>query len=356
MQELFLNSWLNSWRTLNRRYREVRMVARGLLDADHPILVQIVPMRRCNLACAYCNEYDKTSDPVPLDVMLRRIDRLGELRTEIVTISGGEPLMHPDLDAIIRRIRERDMLAGLITNGFYLGPDRIKRLNAAGLEYLQISIDNVQPDEVSQKSLKTLDKKLQHLAEHAEFHVNINSVVGAGMPNPEDALTIARRAQALGFSTTVGIIHDETGALRPLSPREVAIYDECVRLGEGLYSRINDFQRNLIEGKPNDWQCRAGARYLYVCEDGLVHYCSQQRGAPAKPLLEYTVEDIRREFVTPKDCAPFCTIGCVHRASTLDRYRPTSLLAKRPAPSPSSATMPPPHATPKPTTHLPVMQ
>src|SRR6059058_4104598 len=127
---------------LQRTIREVRMVARGLIDTAHPILAQIVPMRRCNLACTYCNEYDKTSDPVPLPTMLRRIDRLGELRTGIVTISGGEPMMHPDLDAIIRRTRDRGMLAGLITNGFYLGPERIERLNESGLEYLQISIDN----------------------------------------------------------------------------------------------------------------------------------------------------------------------------------------------------------------------
>ena len=150
---------------VTRTVRELRMVTWGLLDTAHPILAQIVPMRRCNLACTYCNEYDKTSDPVPLATMLRRIDRLGELRTGIVTISGGEPMMHPDLDAIIRRIRDRGMLAGLITNGFYLGPERIERLNEAGLEYLQICIDNVAPDEVSQKSLKTLDKKLQHLAD-----------------------------------------------------------------------------------------------------------------------------------------------------------------------------------------------
>ena len=176
---------------ITRTARELRMVTWGLLDTGHPILAQIVPMRRCNLACAYCNEYDKTSDPVPLATMLRRIDRLGELRTGIVTLSGGEPMMHPELDDIIRRTRDRGMLAGLITNGFYLGPERIERLNDAGLEYLQISIDNVMPDEVSQKSLKTLDKKLEHLAAHARFHVNINSVVGAGMKNPEDALTIA---------------------------------------------------------------------------------------------------------------------------------------------------------------------
>ena len=136
-----------------RRYRESKMVVRSVLDRYHPILVQIVPMRRCNLACTYCNEYDKTSDPVPLPTMLARIDHLATLGSSIVTVSGGEPMMHPDLDAIITRIRERDMLAGVITNGFYLGPERIEKLNAAGLEYLQISIDNVKPDDVSKKSL-----------------------------------------------------------------------------------------------------------------------------------------------------------------------------------------------------------
>jgi MoaA/NifB/PqqE/SkfB family radical SAM enzyme len=313
-----------------RTFRELRMVTWGLLDTAHPILAQIVPMRRCNLACAYCNEYDKTSDPVPLPAMLRRIDRLAELRTSIVTISGGEPMMHPELDAIIRRVRDRGMLAGLITNGFYLGPERIQRLNDAGLEHLQISIDNVTPDEISQKSLKTLDKKLQHLAEHARFHVNINSVVGAGMKNPEDALTIARRAAALGFSTSVGILHDKSGQLSPLSERETAIYDEVVRLGQGLYTRINDFQKNLIEGRPNAWQCRAGSRYLYICEEGLVHYCSQQRGFPAIPLDQYTSEDIRREYHTPKACAPYCTIGCVHRASEIDNKYRQPLINLRP--------------------------
>ena len=95
---------------------------------------------------------------------------------------------------MIRRIRSNGMIAGLITNGYFLVADRIRRLNRAGLEWLQISIDNVNPDEVSKKSLKVLDKKLQLLAEHAEFHVNINSVVGGGISNPQDALTIGKRA------------------------------------------------------------------------------------------------------------------------------------------------------------------
>lgn len=319
-----------------RTYRETRMVMRGLLDTAHPLLVQIVPIRRCNLACAYCNEYDDRSPPVPLGEMLRRIDRLAELRCAIVTLSGGEPMLHPDLDAIIRRIRERGMLAGLITNGFCLGPSRIARLNAAGLEYLQISIDNVEPDEASKKSLRTLRPKLEHLAAHARFHVNINSVVGAGMLRPEDPLTITREARALGFSTSVGILHDERGKLRALAPREREVYDEVARAGQGLYTRINDFQRRLVQGQPNDWKCRAGARYLYVCEDGLVHYCSQQRGRPGRSLFEYGPSDLERELRSDKPCAPYCTIGCVHRASALDRYR----APQRPPAAPLSRHLP----------------
>jgi MoaA/NifB/PqqE/SkfB family radical SAM enzyme len=78
----------------NRRWREARMFARAMASADHPILAQIIPIRRCNLACTYCNEFDKDSPPVPTSEMLRRIDKLGALGTSIVTFSGGEPTLH----------------------------------------------------------------------------------------------------------------------------------------------------------------------------------------------------------------------------------------------------------------------
>jgi MoaA/NifB/PqqE/SkfB family radical SAM enzyme len=96
------------------------MFVRAMQSATHPILAQIVPIRRCNLDCAYCNEYDKTSMPVALETMVRRIDRLADLGTTIITLSGGEPTLHPDLDAIIRRIRKRGAIATLITNGLLL--------------------------------------------------------------------------------------------------------------------------------------------------------------------------------------------------------------------------------------------
>jgi MoaA/NifB/PqqE/SkfB family radical SAM enzyme len=284
-------------------------------------MAHIIPIRRCNLSCTYCNEYDDFSKPVPTEVMIGRINKLADLGTSILTISGGEPLLHPDLDEIIAAMRRRGVMAGMITNGYLLTAERVERLNRAGLDHLQISIDNVKPDDVSKKSLKVLDKKLQILAGHADFHVNINSVVGGGIHNPEDALVVGRRAIELGFSATVGIIHDGGGQLRPLGERERGVYHEMKALENRHFARLNFFQDAIALGQPNDWRCRAGARYMYICEDGLVHYCSQQRGYPAKPLAEYTVEDIRREYLSEKPCAPYCTVSCVHYVSYFDFWR-----------------------------------
>jgi MoaA/NifB/PqqE/SkfB family radical SAM enzyme len=304
-----------------RRIREIKMIAKGLASTDHPVMAHIIPIRRCNLSCKYCNEYDDFSKPIPLETMKRRVDDLARLGTTIVTLSGGEPLLHPDLDEIIAHMRTYPILVGMITNGYLLTADRIQRLNRAGLDHLQISIDNVMPDDVSKKSLKVLDKKLQLLAEHADFHVNINSVVGSGTRNPHDALVVGRRAVQLGLTSTIGIIHDGEGQLRPLADEEREVFLEMKQLEKKNYSRLNWFQNNIAHGKPNEWRCRAGARYVYICEEGLVHYCSQQRGYPGIPLEQYTVEDIRREFLTEKSCAPHCTVSCVHQVSYFDFWR-----------------------------------
>ncbi|MBI1741065.1 MAG: radical SAM protein [Acidobacteriales bacterium] len=312
-------------------------VLKAVVSTDHPLLAHLIPIRRCNLACTYCNEYDDFSKPVPTEQMLRRVDKLGELGTSVVTISGGEPLLHPDLDDIIRQLVRRRIVSGLITNGYLLTADRIQRLNRAGLEWLQISIDNLNPDEVSKKSLKVLDRKLQLLAEHADFHVNINSVVGGGVSNPQDALVIGKRALELGFSSTVGIIHDDQGQLQPLKDDERRVYHEMKQLEKRSFTRVNAFQDNIAQGRPNQWRCRAGARYLYICEDGLVHYCSQQRGYPAIPLEKYTIADLRREFYTEKSCAPHCTVSCVHQVSIFDAWRAPQHPAPAPVPSEASS-------------------
>ena len=121
-----------SMRFASTRMRELRMIAWGLASTDHPVLAHMIPIRRCNLSCDYCNEYDNFSKPVPLPEMWRRIDHLAKLGISIITQSGGEPLLHPELDRIIARVRGHGILAGMITNGYLLTADRIQELNRAG--------------------------------------------------------------------------------------------------------------------------------------------------------------------------------------------------------------------------------
>lgn len=320
------------FRRARRRFRHARMLTRAFRLPYQPVAAHLVPVRRCNLSCAYCNEYDGHSLPVPTPHVLRRVDRLAHLGTGIITLSGGEPLLHPDIDVVIRRIRDHGAIATLITNGYLLTRDRIRRLGRAGLDHLQISIDNVDPDDVSKKSLKVLDQKLRWLADVGTFDVTVNSVVGGGIRNPDDALVIARRARSLGFSTTVGIIHDGSGQLVPLEERQRVILEAVVAVGKSVFdfANYNRFQRNLAHGQTNDWHCGAGCRYLYICEDGLVHWCSQQRGHPGIPLERYGHDDLRREYHHVKRCAPHCTVGCVHRVAQLDELRrdPQAALAR----------------------------
>ena len=121
----------------------------------------------------------------------------------------------------------------------------------------------------------------------------------------------------------MGILHDHSGQLKALSPAQQTVYDRFRHLKSSLFSfaHFDSFQENISRGLATDWHCRAGGRFLYICEQGLVHYCSQQRGHPAIPLAGYTVDDIVREAATPKACAPFCTISCVHQTAMLDEFR-----------------------------------
>ena len=170
-----------------------------LIYKRQPVLAHIIPIRRCNLACTYCNEFDDFSKPVPLEDMKARLDRLADLGTAVVTISGGEPLLHPELDEIIRHIRRRGMIAGTHHQRLLAGAGTHRAAESSRARVSANHIDNVKPDEVSMKSLKVLDKKLEMLAQYSVFQVNINSVLGSGVKHPEDALEVAHRALSLGL-------------------------------------------------------------------------------------------------------------------------------------------------------------
>lgn len=303
----------------------VRGSVRALLDRYTPLQAQIVVTRRCNLSCGYCNEYDHVSAPVPFDTLLERADHLADLGTVVLTFTGGEPFLHPRLHDVCAHATSRGMVVTSITNGYPINRTWIRRMNEARLTLLQVSIDNLEPNELSQKSWSRLKEKLVLLREHARFSVNVNAVLGSC--TPAETRHLVREVREMGFYQTVGLMHDGGGqVVSGLVGDEAlpAFYEEIRGLSrKSLFHRFGEgWERQMLENGTAPWKCRAGARYLYVDEEGLVSYCSQRRGDPGIPLLEYTREDLRREWHRPKGCEPRCTIGCVRRASAIDEWLP----------------------------------
>ena len=173
-------------------------------------------------------------------------------------------------------------------------------------------------------------KKLDLLKEHARFGVNVNAVLGSStLDQTREVVAAVRR---LGFYMTVGLMHDRDGQIQPglLGGQLAATYEEMQRASRKSVFHVagEGWEGDMLRDGSAPFKCRAGGRYLYVDEFGLVSYCSQRRGSPGIDLLDYTADDVERGFNTPKGCESRCTIGCARRASAFDQWRAQPLAVR----------------------------
>jgi MoaA/NifB/PqqE/SkfB family radical SAM enzyme len=284
-----------------------------------PFLAQLVVTRRCNLTCGYCSEYDTTSQPIPLATLQQRMEKLRQFRTWAVALMGGEPTMHPDLLHIFSEMRRLGFRRRMMTtNGTLLSKEMIEGLNTNGLTDLNVSVDGVKRNTTTVKVLDTLRTRLELLAQRARFRVVLSAVIGSAPP--EEVLQVVDFATSHGFSPRVLFIHDESGHIG-LSPDQLGFYAEVKRRLGRVAREAHNYRDRLIHGEKAPFRCRAGARYLYVDEFGMVCWCAQTRTSFRKPLLDYTLADLHEQFYTGKSCQTTCSVGCVRTASAYDEWR-----------------------------------
>jgi MoaA/NifB/PqqE/SkfB family radical SAM enzyme len=284
-----------------------------------PFLAQVVIIRRCNLSCAYCSEFDKTSEPVSFQDLILRFKKLRDFKTWAVCLTGGEPTLHPRLPDLIGELKSLGFPRRLlITNGYFLSRDLIQAFNEAGLTDLQISIDGVTPNETTIKVLEPLRKKLSLLAEFARFKVVMSGVIGSS--NPKEALEVIDFARQNNFIPRILFLHDNTGQLK-LDKENLEAYRMVKQQIGRRFEDPGGYREELILTGRSPFKCRAGSRYLYIDEFGKVHWCSQTQAAYAKRLLDYSLDDLRQQFYTPKNCTDTCTVGCSRTASAYDNWR-----------------------------------
>jgi len=98
---------------------------------------------RCPLRCPYCSnpvELQKRENELPTDMWLNVLEQASELGVAQIHFTGGEPLLRPDLELLVRRARELDLYVNLITSGVGLTDQRASQLAEAGVDSIQLSV------------------------------------------------------------------------------------------------------------------------------------------------------------------------------------------------------------------------
>ena len=294
---------------------DARFIATGAKRVfdSRPMYAQMVVTDDCNLACAYCDEFKPGAPVIPLATLKQRIDALDALGVQVYDLLGGEPLIHPELSAIVAHLKSKrggSNLATVITNAFLLTKQRIHELNDSGLDFMQVSVDSLEPTDMSQKSLKSVLPKLRLLAEEARFAVEIQTVLNDSTYKGYDEFrdTVSGLPFAFGFS----IMHGRGGQIAIRGEHFLAMLEKY-----GVFEGVNFYGKHLKEMLVGDfsrpWKCLAGFKFLYVNAAGDVQWCGQQRDY-AHPLATMSLRELRRNN-HHKSCEAGCSMGCVRMVS-----------------------------------------
>ena len=290
-----------------------------------PIAAHLYVTDRCNLDCTYCTEYDNSVPHPEFDDLRRWIDKIAELGCIRLGLQGGEPLDHPDIVAIVRHAKLRNLKTTLSTNGFLLTEELVAGLTEAGLDGLQLSVDRMAPGHSTRKSLKTVEPKLE-LLERSGLSFNISGVVFKD--TVDEAYDVVEYGLERGISSHARLLHtDPEGHFRvDCGDRQKleAFLDWESRAkarGRAIHSswRILRYQKSLLSGAPVDWTCLAGYKYFFVSANGKFWLCSM-RQVPGVPVLDVTPK-LLESYFEPKECQDGCGVYCVVSESLASSHR-----------------------------------
>src|SRR5512139_259045 len=108
-----------------------------------PLYVKLKVFYGCNLKCEMCNHWRETREPpVPAERFKEVIRELGEMGTKKIHISGGEPMLRPQIPELVEQASSQGIKVTMTTNGTLVDKAKAKRLVEGGLRGVNISIDS----------------------------------------------------------------------------------------------------------------------------------------------------------------------------------------------------------------------
>jgi MoaA/NifB/PqqE/SkfB family radical SAM enzyme len=281
---------------------------------DRALYCQLIVTRRCNLACGYCNEFDKVSKPVEFETLTARMDHLvNNLGVTIMDFLGGEPLLHPRIADLVGHAHELGCWTNIITNGFLLSDRLVEQLNLAGLDSMAVSIDRITPTDFTHKGLVPLRKKLARLRQNARFKVEVNVVLCE--ETLDEFEEVVEEVKRLGFPVRCGVRHYE--GRMDLSGALIAKFEWFQHhFKHWRIAPMLDLHRARLKGQPSNWKCSGGFKFLYVDEFGTVRACSQVHLKERVNVMDMTLAHLKANDCH-KNCEKECGVSCVIQTSLI---------------------------------------
>ena len=240
-----------------------------------PYSAHVEITNRCNLRCMHCanNSGDPYPDELTTKEILSLIDSLSRMGVTRIVLTGGEPLLHPDLYAIINHARKAPMTVDIFTNATLITKEHVKKLKKSGVRKISTSIDSI--DESVHDTFRgkkgALKKTLKgiSLLQKVGFPVRIS--ISVSQLNKDHIVDILKYLGELHLTDyqIVPVKYSGRGVTDiVISPEEyyAVLVDE--------YTYLKKERPRNIHGPPQETDgCGIGEDGIYIKADGTVLPC-----------------------------------------------------------------------------------
>jgi len=307
------------------------------------LFVRFIPTDRCNLNCAYC--FQKSRDPREMtrEEFDAYLAKARELKVGMASFLGGEPLLWPHIYHAVEQCTRCGIFSDVTTNGTLLDGDAIDELCRVGLDYLNISVDVSQANEVTAKNFILRTDRLERLLDARQrhgLHARVNAVLYKD--NTAEIKELVEFTHAHGIPISIGFIvphldgepSEGNDIYFSLDDSELLddIVDFIVRKKTSGYKIIDTRQyfKNVYRPLRGEdfWECNYQKRFgwLNISPHGRIRTCTKKMDELEDRFLDLTprrIKELRRIFAGKiAGCNRSCYSNCAYNGYYFFRNMP----------------------------------
>ncbi len=268
-----------------------------------PFTLQWHITHRCNLRCSHCyqDDYSAFTSREAVEDVLRQYEEL--LRANgfrgFLNITGGEPLLHPELFPLLEQAQRLGMVTAVLTNGTLIGEKEAKTLKRLGVDYVQVSLDGTEKTHDAIRGKNSFSDAVRGICALREQGIFTTVSFTAQRQNCRELKKLARYCGRLGVGKLwfdrVVIPEGEDGQSLRLSKEE---FQRLCKTAAGLNKSKQVSCARALQFLPCEtkriYRCTAGISLLALLADGTVMPC---RRLPIKAgsLSESSLAEIYRD-------------------------------------------------------------